>query len=146
MIIWGQYRDDLQSAFADAVDACLGPLMAQWVVTSGYRSLDAQAVLYAKGRDSDGNVIDQNAVLTYAKPGSSAHDYGLAVDVALQRGNGQGGLSWDYSLPEYAILWAAVEASSTLHSGHDFPVGETDNPHIERLNWWQFKPAPESQT
>lgn len=139
MIVWGSYEDGLQDAFATAVEACLSPLVATWVVTSGLRTMAAQTALYAKGRDADGNVVDQSAVVTDAPPGSSAHNWGLAVDVALQ--SGQGALSWDYSRPEWSILWAAIRASATLHSGEDFPAGQTDPDHIERLNWRNFIPA-----
>lgn len=44
-------------------------------VTSGYRSWDEQAALYAQGRTAPG------AIVTNAKPGDSYHNYGLAVDV-----------------------------------------------------------------
>lgn len=47
------------------------------VVTSGLRTLEEQAALYAKGRTEPGNIV------TNAKPGYSYHNYGLAFDVAL---------------------------------------------------------------
>lgn len=138
MIAWGSYRADLQTAFADAVDACLGPLMAVWVVTYGFRTYAEQAALYAAYQAGGAEA---------AEPGHSAHELGLAIDVALQRDHGA--LSWNYSTdPEWHILWAAVRAAPILHSGVDFPPpAKPDEDHIERLHYWQFAPPqPESQT
>lgn len=45
-------------------------------VTDGFRSSDAQAAIYAKGRTEPGPIV------TNAPPGSSWHEFGLAFDVA----------------------------------------------------------------
>lgn len=42
--------------------------------TSGYRSMAAQRALYAQGRTAPGRIV------TKAKPGSSAHNFGMAMD------------------------------------------------------------------
>jgi peptidoglycan LD-endopeptidase CwlK len=44
-------------------------------ITSGLRDFAEQAKLYAQGRTDPGNIV------TNAKPGSSFHNYGLAIDV-----------------------------------------------------------------
>lgn len=146
MIVWGSYRDDLVAAFAQDCDDLLRPQSATWIVTSGLRSMAAQAVDYAQGRTTPGPII------THARPGSSAHNYGLAIDVALSV-NGQP--TWNYAMPEWSILWAAIRASPQLHAGEDFPpvtesdgtvVDEADPPHIERYNWRGFiPPQPEAE-
>lgn len=46
-------------------------------VTHGLRSMDEQQKLYNKGRTTPG------AIVTYAKPGRSYHNYGLALDFCL---------------------------------------------------------------
>lgn len=46
-------------------------------VISGLRSWAAQAALYAQGRTKPGRIV------TKAKPGSSWHNYGLAIDLGL---------------------------------------------------------------
>lgn len=52
-------------------------------VISGLRSWAAQAALYASGRTKPGKIV------TKARPGSSWHNYGLAIDLGLfQAGNG----------------------------------------------------------
>lgn len=49
-------------------------------VLSGYRSYAVQASLYAQGRTRPGHIV------TRAKPGSSFHNYGLAIDLGLFAG------------------------------------------------------------
>ena len=44
------------------------------LVYCGYRSMDEQRKLYAKGRSEPGKIV------TYAKEGQSYHNYGLAFD------------------------------------------------------------------
>lgn len=46
-------------------------------VISGLRSWSAQAALYAQGRTKPGKIV------TKARPGSSWHNYGLAIDLGL---------------------------------------------------------------
>ena len=125
-VVWNLYRSGLNGEFADAVDAALGPMADVWHVTQGLRTMAEQAALYAQGRTEPG------AIVTHAQPGSSAHNYGLAVDVALSDGEA---LRWDYTDPAWQRLIAVVRSSQLLHSGADFPVGEQDIDHIERVNW-----------
>ena len=49
------------------------------IVTCTLRSANDQAALYAKGRTTDGPVV------TYAKPGTSLHETGRALDVVPLR-------------------------------------------------------------
>jgi len=49
-------------------------------VISGLRSWAAQAALYAQGRTKPGPIV------TKARPGSSWHNYGLAIDLGLFKG------------------------------------------------------------
>lgn len=46
-------------------------------VISGLRSWQQQAALYAQGRTKQGNIV------TKARPGSSWHNFGLAIDLGL---------------------------------------------------------------
>jgi LAS superfamily LD-carboxypeptidase LdcB len=76
---------------------------------SGYRSLSEQAALYAKGRTAaeiSARISKHGAggAVTDAPPGSSAHNYGLAIDIegrdqatiiALGKWIGFGTVSWD---------------------------------------------------
>ncbi|WP_251551074.1 M15 family metallopeptidase [Neobacillus muris] len=57
------------------------------VITDGFRSAKEQDRLYKQGRTTDGNIV------THAKGGESYHNYGLAIDFALQTPSGD--VIWD---------------------------------------------------
>ncbi|WP_106388519.1 M15 family metallopeptidase [Jeotgalibacillus soli] len=57
------------------------------VITEGFRSVEEQDELYARGRTAEGNIV------TNAKGGESYHNYGLAIDFALQPESGN--VIWD---------------------------------------------------
>lgn len=56
-------------------------------ITDDYRSFEEQDELYGKGRRTPGNVV------THSQGGESYHNFGLAVDFALQLENGN--VIWD---------------------------------------------------
>src|SRR4030088_3519409 len=69
---------DLRAEVRPMVDAFLADCVAEKIdviVTSTLRSPMEQEALYAQGRTSPGRIV------TNAKPGQSAHNYGLAIDV-----------------------------------------------------------------
>ncbi|SLK17243.1 MULTISPECIES: M15 family metallopeptidase [unclassified Paenibacillus] len=57
------------------------------VITHDFRSIDEQDALYNQGRNIAGNIV------TNAKGGESYHNYGLAIDFALQ--TPEGDVVWD---------------------------------------------------
>jgi len=79
------------------------------VIVSAFRSSEEQAVLYAKGRTLQEirdrvKKLGRGGTVTDAPPGSSAHNYGLAIDVEghdqakivfLAKQIGFGTVSWD---------------------------------------------------
>lgn len=70
--------DDLRPEVRSQVDAFLASCAAaelDVLVTCTSRTLEEQAALYAQGRTTPGPKV------TNAPPGTSAHNYGLAVDV-----------------------------------------------------------------
>lgn len=71
-------------AKAEAFLAAAQPVLAKHGVTaeviSGLRSWQQQAALYAQGRTKPGPIV------TKARPGSSFHNYGLAIDLGLFAG------------------------------------------------------------
>ena len=70
--------DDLSPDFRALVDPWLADCAAAGIdvlVTCSLRSNEDQAVLYAQGRTTPGNIV------TNARPGQSAHNYGLGIDV-----------------------------------------------------------------
>ncbi|MFP7296283.1 M15 family metallopeptidase [Neobacillus niacini] len=57
------------------------------LITDGFRSIDEQNTLYEQGRTTEGNIV------TNAKGGESYHNYGLAIDFALETPSGD--VVWD---------------------------------------------------
>ena len=115
----------LDQQFEYDVVALLAKLPDLWRIYYACRTCQEQAKLYAQGRTAPGEIV------TEAKPGQTPHEFGLAVDVVLIV---DGKEVWDYANPAYTRLWAAILASPTLHSGHDFPT--PDNDHIQSLKWY----------
>lgn len=90
---------------------------------SGYRSPTEQAKLYFQGRTTAGKIV------TSAGPGLSLHQYGLAVDFALDGDTTRDGLQPDWAIEHYQPL--AEEARKLgLESG---------------LDWTRFREAPHVQ-
>lgn len=95
-------------------------------VTYGYRSLEAQADLYAQGRTKPGSVV------TNAKPGQSPHNYAAAIDVVFITKDG----NVDWNGP-----WAAIGAIGEelgLVWGGRFK-GLVDKPHFEWKEWRELR-------
>lgn len=57
------------------------------LITDGFRSIDEQNAIYAKGRTTEGKVVTQ------VQGGHSYHNYGLAIDFALRTKKGE--VVWD---------------------------------------------------
>lgn len=97
----------IQTACRDHVARCA--LEGIFVlVTEGRRDYAYQAKLFAKGRDSAGNIIDRGKVVTYAPPGWSVHEYGLAYDLAIDGVTEEGvayGLTPEESLIDGKVRW-----------------------------------------
>jgi peptidoglycan LD-endopeptidase CwlK len=67
-------RPDVRPLVDKFLDSCAAAEL-DILVTCTLRTLAEQAALYAQGRTAPG------AIVTNAEPGSSAHNYGLAIDV-----------------------------------------------------------------
>jgi len=70
-------------------------------ITSGSRTVQEQDDLYAIGRTRTGKII------TNAKGGQSAHNYGIAIDVVVLNRDGE----CDWRPETYAMLWTLAKES-----------------------------------
>jgi hypothetical protein len=114
-------REDFTNFITEAEDA-LGITIR---VTQGMRTFAEQQKLYDQGRTEPGKIV------TKAKPGSSYHQYGLAVDL-VELVNGV--VDWEYDMSKivpfalkYGIQWGGNWASTFK-----------DYPHFEKhfdINW-----------
>src|SRR5271168_4639229 len=75
------------------VDAALTSQGIVVRIDQGLRTWAQQALLYAQGRTAPGNIV------TYAQPGESFHNYGLALDFVPMLA---GVPIWDVKHPWYA--------------------------------------------
>jgi hypothetical protein len=97
-------------------------------INEAYRSSAQQNAYYAKGRDSQGNIVDKSKVVTYAQGGESYHNYGRAVDVVTMT-NGQP----DWSKPITPDI-ASYGIKQGFEWGGNFPstpIDKRDYPHFQ---------------
>lgn len=95
-----------------------------WIVTSCRRTMAEQQAIYQQGRTTPGKVV------TKAPPGYSAHNYGLAADLAPMK---DGKIWWN--APD--IIWqqmADVAVKLGLDAGYYFKSFK-DMPHVEDKSW-----------
>lgn len=91
-----------------------------YIVTSGLRTVEEQDTLYAKGRTAPGGIV------TKARGGYSAHNYGCGLDCTADGDHDKPGLQPDYHDPAYQALGAAaapagLEWGGTWTTIHDLP-------------------------
>lgn len=91
-------------------------------ITDGFRSCAVQQKLYDQGRKND------KPKVTNAPPGSSLHNYGLAIDVARKKDKGFG-FNYRWKEGEYDKV-VAIAKSLGLRWGGDWKNFK-DKPHFE---------------
>jgi hypothetical protein len=129
--------------FVHELEVTLNSDPACWYVLEGMRSMERSAQLYAAYQAwlayKAGHGPQVPPAPRAAPPGSSAHNYGFAVDVVLDIDAAPGlQPSWDVQkYAEWSRLRRAVEANARLVTGADFKVGDPDWPHIEWKTWRQ---------
>lgn len=114
------------------LDEALAGQRAYWVV-EGHRSYKRSDDLFAQGRTKPGPIV------TRARAGQSAHNFGIAADLVLDGYMDRAGLQPDYRPASYDIL-------ASLSSRHGLVWGGAwtfkDPPHIQ---WPGFVTAEEMQ-
>ena len=90
-----------------------------FIATRGYDTYGAQMALWAKGRTMPGPMV------TNAKGGQSAHNFGLAIDFVRDLDRSKQGVQPGWKPEDFAILIEEAKKRG-LHSGQ----GYKDYPHI----------------
>ncbi len=118
----------IQPKFLADVQAVLATDLARWLITHGYRSWAEQDALHK---------IHLAGGPRAAPAGSSAHNYGLAIDVALDRDPKTTAweMDWDARKADWQRLFAALKKHPRLQSGIHF----ADGAHIQRYRWTRYK-------
>jgi peptidoglycan LD-endopeptidase CwlK len=92
---------------------------ARYVATHGFRTYGEQMALWSKGRTVKGKIV------TNAKGGESAHNFGLAIDFVRDLDMKTKAVEPGWDAGHYDILAEEAEKAG-LHSGR----GYKDYPHI----------------
>lgn len=120
--------NDLEDTFKANILSLLDTLPDKtgykWQITSGRRTMREQQRLFDIGRITSGKIV------TKAPPGSSAHNFGCAVDIVPIRFDR---LWWDAPHELWEDM-ATVAEGMGLVAGLHFKTF-TDPPHIESANW-----------
>jgi peptidoglycan L-alanyl-D-glutamate endopeptidase CwlK len=110
--------------FLQAAEKAMQDEGASIEVISGLRSWSAQAALYAQGRTKPGKIV------TKARPGSSWHNYGLAIDLGLFKN----GKYLDSANPAYADKLYAIIGKIAAKHGIEWAgnwKSFTETPHFQ---------------
>lgn len=114
---------------------CEEKMMPPLRITHTLRTLDEQLHLYAKGRkqtDAGWVVENRKQIVTWAKPGDSAHNYGAAFDICI---------AGPTPYPEDEQLWEALGLAGELcgleWGGRWKKI--VDRPHFERRDWRELR-------
>lgn len=136
MIYFKQTTDMAVHPYLLAGLAYLGYKSAyDWKVTSGRRDSAEQARLYAEGRTTAG------PTRTDAPAGSSAHEFGLAVDLYPTVDKGRT-VILDTNHPAFAERDAILQGNAFLNSNLQTDVvisSGPDRPHLQVRDWQKHK-------
>jgi len=129
----GKYmKDPKNQAIIDRLHPIFRPIAVNFIeeiekdfgvtihIDSGYRSFTEQQGIYNQGRSKPGKII------SWAKPGSSWHNYGLAIDICPWAAD-HSKLDWNYDFSK----WRACAEKYRLTWGGNFPKGKIDEDHYE---------------
>lgn len=140
-------RTKLKPKFLAAIEALFADSPHTWVVTSGLRTAEEQAAIFGRGRtvgelvaagfsqaDAERHAKPGESRVSNAPPGSSAHNWGCAIDVALDADPAKDGLQADWTpSPGDGWMWLRdkTKGHALLLGGWTFH----DWPHIEWKAW-----------
>ena len=120
--------ETLEPAFRVKIVALLDEVQKatgrKWALSDGRRTISQQNALYAQGRTKPGKVV------TNAKGGQSAHNFGLAADLWPMKGKD---FDWTANQALFKTM-ADIARSMGLTPGYYFKSIH-DAPHIEDPSW-----------
>jgi peptidoglycan L-alanyl-D-glutamate endopeptidase CwlK len=95
--ILAKLHPKVRQDFQDFIEQCENTYDVTIRIVQGLRTFEEQQAIYDQGRTKPG------AIVTKAPPGSSYHNYGMAVDVVPLTADKKG-LDWNYDFSKWAIL------------------------------------------
>jgi peptidoglycan L-alanyl-D-glutamate endopeptidase CwlK len=118
----------VRECFTDFINDAENSLSISLCIVQGMRTFAEQQAIYNQGRTTPGEIV------TWSPPGSSYHNYGLAIDVCPFKTGSTEELDWGYD-------FSKLKPYSEKHGltwGGDFPKGMIDTDHFENklgYNW-----------
>jgi len=109
----------VRDTFRAFIEECENTLGITLRITQGLRTIAEQDALYAKGRTEPG------AKVTNAKGGTSFHNYGLAIDLAVLVNNGHD-IDWKYDM----VHLKPIAVKHGIEWGGDW-ISLKDFPHFQ---------------
>ena len=114
---------EFRAKILDLIAACLARGFS-YHATRGYDTYGAQMAIWAQGRTKPGKIV------TNAKGGQSAHNFGIAIDFVLDKNQVIDGIQPDWSVEAFRVLIEEAQKAG-LHSG----VGYGDRPHVSLMGY-----------
>jgi peptidoglycan L-alanyl-D-glutamate endopeptidase CwlK len=115
--------------------ATLAELSLFVCVVSGLRTIRQQNQLYAQGRSTKGYIV------TNAKGGQSAHNFGTAVDLVPL--DDKGGINWN-DKQGFKTIGRIAKEQGLVWGGNFKSI--TDLPHVESATWKTIQTAWQAGT
>jgi hypothetical protein len=123
--------DTLEPDFKPQVEELIAKTKAatgrKWAISDARRTMAQQRDIYAQGRTKPGKVVSN------AKPGQSAHNFGYAVDLWPLTADGD--FDWGARQSLFKVM-ADIAVDMGLTAGFYFKSIH-DSPHIESPKWRQ---------
>lgn len=120
--------DTLEPDFKPLVEELIAKVESatgrQWGISDGRRTMSQQRAIYSQGRTTPGKVVSN------AKPGQSAHNFGYAVDLWPMKGDD---FDWGANRSLFDKMGAIAESLGLTWGGHFKSI--LDLPHIESPKW-----------
>ena len=114
-----KFRQGLSTLYLPFYDELCERLPMEWNPYSGLRTFDEQTALWNQGRITKGSIV------TNAKAGESAHNYGCASDWTIWENDNPIWMHKDD--PRWAVYFSAIDKAA-LKKGSDF--GDTDHNEV----------------
>jgi len=122
-----QLHPDVRERFTDFINEVEQTLGVTIRMEPPLRTFAEQQAIWDRGRTMPGKIV------TWAPPGSSYHNYGLAADLCPFKAD-YSDLDWNYDFSK----WKSIATKHGLTWGGDFPKGKTDPDHFQYTaghNW-----------
>ena len=98
----------------------------KWGISDGRRTMKQQEAIYAQGRTAPGKVVSN------ARPGSSAHNFGLAADLWPLTPDGKN-FDWNASRDLFTQMGKIAVGLGLTWGGNFKSI--FDAPHVEHPRW-----------